>query len=170
MEIQDTVKAQEKAEGNKLEELKKVAAEKEKQAAEYLDRLKYLQAEFDNYRKLAEKERAEIAMGASDALILELLDVYENLERALKNGKNSDKESLLQAVEMTYNEFKRILEQWGLKPISAVGNKFDPFKHEVLIVEKDEKREENTVLEEIQRGYMIGDRILRYSKVKISKR
>ncbi len=170
MEIQDAVKAQEKAEGNKLEELEKVAAEKEKQATEYLDRLKYLQAEFDNYRKAVEKERAEIVLSASDALILDLLDVYENLERALKNGKNSDKESLLQAVEMTHNEFKRILEQWGLKPISAVGNKFDPFKHEVLMVEKDEKREENTVLEEIQRGYMIGDRILRYSKVKISKR
>ncbi len=170
IDIQDTKETPEKAGSRELEDWKKIAAEKEKEAAEYFERLKYIQAELENYRKSAAKEKEEIARSAADALMFEFLDVYENLERALENGKKGDRGSLLQAVEMTYGEFKRILEQRGLAPIRAVGGKFDPFKHEALMVEKDEEHEANTVLEEIRRGYMIGDRVLRYSKVKISKR
>ncbi|MBI4344304.1 MAG: nucleotide exchange factor GrpE [Euryarchaeota archaeon] len=141
-----------------------------KKAEEYLTRLKYLQAEFDNYRKRVEKEREEFAKYATERLVRQLLDVYENLERALENGANEDKEALLKGVEMTFQQLKDVLEKEGLEPIKTQGVRFDPFLHEAVLQEEREDCDEGTVLEEYQRGYTLNKRVLRYSKVKVAKK
>ncbi|MEE8168843.1 MAG: nucleotide exchange factor GrpE [Candidatus Hydrothermarchaeales archaeon] len=151
------------------DELKKAVEEKDNLAEEYLTKLKYLQAEFDNYRKSVTKEKETLVRYASENLLLELLDIYENLERTLENGKN-DKKSLLQGVKMTQKEFKRLLDKEGVTIIKAVGEKFDPFKHEALMLDNNTKLEDNTIVEEYRRGYMLRDKVLRYSKVKVAKR
>lgn len=149
--------------------LKSELKEKDKTANDYLERLKYLQAEFDNYRKGAEKERAAVVKYANEGLILKLLDVFESLEKALANIGEDDV-SIADGVGLVYKKFKQVLEKEGIRPINAVGEKFDPFKHEALNVETDETKEPNTVVEEYQRGYMLDDRVLRYSKVKVTTR
>lgn len=150
-----------------IEALKKELEEKTKEAEEYLTRLKYLQAEFDNYRKRVEKEREEFARYATERLVMQLLDVYENLERALENGAKGDKEALLKGVEMTFQQLKDVLEKEGLEPIKALGARFDPFLHEAVLQEEREDCDEDTVLEEYQRGYMLKKKVIRCSKVKV---
>jgi molecular chaperone GrpE len=154
---------------SEIEKLEKELEEKNKEIEDYVSKLKYLQAEFENQMKRAEKEKEKVVKYANEKLILELIDVYENLERAIKSGKENP-EMLMKGVEMTYNEFKKILERNGLTPIKAVGKKFDPFAHEILIKEKRDDCEEGMILEELQRGYMFQDKVIRYSKVKVSGR
>ena len=153
-----------------IETLKRELEEKKNEAQEYLTHLKYLQAEFDNYRKRVEKEREEFAKYATERLVRQLLDAYENLERALENGAKGDKEALLKGVEMTFQQLKDVLEKEGLKPIKALGARFDPFLHEAVLQEEREDCDEGTVLEEYQRGYTLNKRVLRYSKVKVAKK
>lgn len=154
-----------------IEKIKAKLEETEKAAEDYLTKLKYLQAEFENYKKMADREREKIIQYANEELIIKLLDVYENLERALESGKKSNnKEALMKGVEITYNQLKDILEREGLKPIKTVGEKFDPFKHEAVMKENKEDCEEDIILEEFQRGYMLKDKVIRYSKVKVCKR
>jgi molecular chaperone GrpE len=156
---------------SKLKELEEKLREREKEKEDYLTRLQYLQAEFENYKKMVAKEKENLIRHANEGLIIELLDVYENLERAIESGgKAGDKNALLEGVKMTYNQFKEILEREGLSPIKSVGEKLDPFRHEVVMQEKREDCEEGTVLEELQRGYILKDKVIRYSKVKVSKR
>ncbi|MFH1774252.1 MAG: nucleotide exchange factor GrpE [Methanobacteriota archaeon] len=151
--------------------LKKKLEEKDKLAEEYLSRLKYLQADFENYKKMAAREKEEFVKFASEALIIKLIDVYENLERAIKNGKKSEnREALLQGVELTYMQLKDLLEREGLAQIKAVGEKFDPFRHEALMQEAKENCEDGTILEEFQRGYTLNNKVIRYSKVKVNKK
>jgi len=151
--------------------LKKELEEKNKLAEDYLSRLKYLQADFENYKKIAAREKEEFVKFANGALIIKLLDVYENLERAVENGKKSeDKEALLQGVELTYRQLKEVLEKEGLAQIKAVGEKFDPFRHEALMQEAKENCEDGTILEEFQRGYTLNNKVIRYSKVKVNKK
>ena len=164
-------KGRSKSKRGKTATLKKELEEKNKLLEEYLTRLKYLQADFENYKKRAAKEKEEFVKFANEGLIIKLLDVYENLERAIENGKKSrGKRALLKGVEMTYRQLKEILEKEGLAEIKAVGEKFDPFRHEALAKESKEGCEEGIILEEFQRGYMLNDKVIRYSKVKISER
>ncbi|MBI5253646.1 MAG: nucleotide exchange factor GrpE, partial [Euryarchaeota archaeon] len=123
------------------------------------------------YRKMAAREKEEFVKFANEALIIKLIDVYENLERAIENGKKSeDKGALLQGVELTYRQLKDLLEKEGLTQIKAVGEKFDPFRHEALMQEAKENCEDGTILEEFQRGYTLNNKVIRYSKVKVNKK
>lgn len=153
-----------------LAELKKELEEKNKQIEEYQNRIKYLQADFENYEKRVAREKEELMRAAREPLILKLLDIYENLERALNNGPKSKKKDLLKGVEMTYQQMKEALKEEGVTEIKAIGEKFDPYKHEALMKEVKEDCEEGIILEEFQRGYMLKDTVIRYSKVKVAKR
>ncbi len=126
---------------------------------EYLEQLQRLQAEFDNYRKRSDKEKQEIYDNANEKLIIRLLDILDSFELALKH--NSDK-----GVEMIYSQLYSLLESKGLKIIKAKG-KFNPEIHEALIQEKG--YEEDMIIEELQKGYFLNDKVIRPSKVKISK-
>ncbi len=139
--------------------------DKIKQIEELTDTLKRLQAEFENYRKRIEKEKAEFMEYASAGIIANLLPVLDTFEIAFKN--TSDKEKFVEGMKMVYALLHTMLEAEGLKPIKALGEKFDPYRHEVLMKEKSEEPED-TILEEFQKGYMLNNKVIRHSKVKVS--
>ena len=126
---------------------------------EYVDQLKRLQAEFENYVKRVDKERAQMVSCASEKIILKLLNIYDDLERAIPGLEGEGKKG----VEMIAKNLWKILEEEGVKPIKAQGEKFDPYKHEVLMKEG----EGDNVIQELQKGYMLKDKVIRHTKVKI---
>jgi molecular chaperone GrpE len=156
---------------SEIEKLKEKLKEKDKAIEEYLSQLKYLQADFENYKKAVDREKAHTVKCANDEIIMKLLDIYENLERAVEGEKDAKvKGPLFEGLSIVYNQMKCMLEAEGLAPIKAVGEKLDPFKHEAVMQEENKDTEEGVILEEFQRGYMLKDRVIRYSKVKVSKR
>lgn len=159
-------KKEEKAkETSELSNLKKELDNKNKSIEELTDTLKRLQAEFENYKKRIEKEKIEFVKYSNAGLIASLLPVLDSYELALKN--TSDKDKFIEGMKMIYAQLHSILEAEGLMPIKATGEKFDAYKHEVLLKEESEKPE-GTILEEFQKGYMLNDKVLRFSKVKVS--
>jgi molecular chaperone GrpE len=154
-----------------IDRLKHELEEKDRTIEERVSQLKYLQADFENYKKAVDREKAHVVKCATDDIILKLLDIYENLERAVLGEKDAEvKGPLFEGLEIVYNQMKCMLEAEGLTPIKAVGEKLDPFKHEAIMKEENKDEEDGVVLEELQRGYMLKDRVIRYSKVKVSKR
>jgi molecular chaperone GrpE len=140
-----------------------------KQVEEYKTLAMYLRADLENYKKRAAREREEYVKYANESLILELLDAYENLERALAAVKKADA-STAKGLEMVYSNMKSVLEKHGLKAIKSVGEAFDPYLHEAMMQEVNNDLDEDTILEEIQRGYTLNMKVIRYAKVKVSKR
>ena len=163
-----------KQEDKKHEELKKLEQQNEIQKQleqktqkieELTDTLKRLQAEFENFKKRVDREKTEFVKYAHADVILQLLPVLDSFEIALKN--TNDGEKFVEGIKIIYAQLYSALEAEGLKPIKAAGERFDPYKHEVLMKEESDKPEE-TILEEFQKGYMLNDRVLRHSKVKVS--
>ena len=150
---------------NEQEDFKKIIEEKTQKIEELTDTLKRLQAEFENYKKWNAKEKTEFVKYAHADIVEKILPVLDSFEIALKN--TGDKEKFVDGVKIIYAQLHSILEAEGLKPIKAAGEKFDPYRHEVLMKEESEKPEE-TILEEFQKGYMLNNRVIRHSKVKIS--
>jgi molecular chaperone GrpE len=134
------------------------------------DRVLRRQAEFDNYRKRIGRERGEIYQRGRDDVLLQFLPVVDNFERALSSLESSegDAEALRDGVELIHKQFQDALSRFGLEAVEAVGQAFDPHVHEAVTTEATDKHKENTVLEEFQRGYRIGDRLLRPAKVKVA--
>lgn len=143
-----------------------------KRSEDYLNRLRYLQADFENLKKRFERETQQIKSYCTERLVTDLLDVVDELELALKTGKsNKDSaQSLLVGVEMTLKKLRKVLEQEGVSAIEcAEGKAFDPSRHNaVAAVERDDV-DACTVIEEIRKGYMIKDKVLRPSIVKVAK-
>jgi len=129
-----------------------------------------LYAEFENYKKGVNREKGELLKNAQEDLVYELLPVIDNLEMALKHSSNEKSSGLVQGVENTLREFQRTLEKFGLTPIAALGEPFDPSKHYAMsVVERDDVKE-NIVIEELRKGYMFRDKVLRAPLVAVSKR
>ncbi|MBP7088979.1 MAG: nucleotide exchange factor GrpE [Candidatus Omnitrophica bacterium] len=129
-----------------------------------------LQAEFDNYKKRSYKEKIEFIKFANEGLILELLDILDNFERGIKSAEAKKDFALLhQGVDMISKQLHSMLEAKGLKRISCVGEKFDPHKHDAIEVVEGEEKETDTVIEELQPGYILNGRIIRPAKVKVLK-
>ncbi len=145
--------------------------EKSKQAGVYFDKLLRLQAEFDNTKKRLEREKQEFVKFAEASLIFELIPIMEDFERALESAnKKNDIKSLKKGIEIIVKHLKNLLAKRGLKEIETVTKPFDPTLHEALMQEEDEEHPENTITEEYQKGYSLGDKVLRHAKVKISKK
>lgn len=149
----------------------KVELEREKAvSAEYLRRLQNLQADYDNFRKRTQREKEELAKYAAEKLIKDLLPVLDNLDRAFAaSSKTEDFASLAKGVEMIQRQLCTILEKEGLCPIQCVGEEFDPSKHEAVMHVESEEHDSNTVVEELQKGYLLKEKILRPSMVKVSR-
>ncbi len=164
---QDEVSEQE-AVKDKDVECQKLAEE----AAKYKDQYIRLYAEFENARKRMERERQEFIKYANEGLIAEFLSILDNLERSVEaaQAKHEDYEAFLKGVEMIMAQIHEMLKQNDVRPIEAKGLMFDPHRHEVLMQEEADGHEEGTVLEEFQRGYVLGDRVIRTSKVKVAKK
>jgi len=140
---------------------------KEDKAAEYLDHLQRLQAEFSNYRKRVENEKKEWSAFVKAELIRTLLPVYDDLARLLDH---SDKPCSVEAVGLIQRNLKKVLEEQGLQEIEAVGTRFDPQVHEALEVQEvDDPSQEGHVLDEWQKGFSLNGRLLRPSRVKVGK-
>ena len=144
------------------------ASEPETQIAELEDLLLRKAAEFDNYRKRARREREEFARFANSSLIEELLPVLDSLELALGAADGEDRDSHRRGVELTLKQFLEVLGRSGLSPIPAVGEQFDPSVHEAVIRQPTSEHPEGVVIEELQRGYRLNDRVLRPSRVKVA--
>jgi molecular chaperone GrpE len=141
-----------------------------KRSEDYLTRLKYLQADFENLKKRYDREAEQIKNYGNERLILQLLDVVDELELAVKNGEiSTSPESLIEGVEMTLKKLRKVLEQEGVTPIeSPEGKFFDPTCHNAIAsVERDDV-EACTVIEEIRKGYMMKHKVLRPSIVIVS--
>jgi len=154
-----------------LAELQKLKEDAVK-AQEYWDKLLRLQADFDNYRKRTEKERQEFSKYANEEIIVELLNVLDDLERAvnLTESKHQDLPAFLKGIEMILAHLYDLLKENGVSAIQAEGKPFDPNFHEALMQAENNDVPEHTVMEELQKGYLLNDRIIRTSKVKVSKK
>ena len=163
------IKQEAREKEHKLKECKKEhkTDEKDKKIAELTDSLQRLQAEFENYKKYVEKQSCDFKKYAKADVILEILPILDSFELALKNTSN--KEEFVKGVELIYSQLFSTLEKEGLQQIKAEGHKLDPIKHEVLLKEKSDK-EEDTIIEELQKGYTLGDKVIRHSKVKVSRK
>ncbi len=149
-----------------VKDIKKSDAEKKiKEVTELLQRN---QAEFDNYRKRVEKEKANLIKNASKDIIVKLLPLLDNFELALNNTDNNGE--FVKGMELIYSQMFQMLEEQGLKKIDAIGRKFDPYFHEALLAENYNDKEDEIVLEELQKGYVLNDDVIRHAKVKINKR
>jgi molecular chaperone GrpE len=143
-----------------------------KQTDEYkelLDKYLRLAAEFDNFRKRSAREYARIIETAEDGLILELLQVVDDLDRA-RGHDADDLDSFKQGTEMIYNKFDEILKKRGLREIKAVGEVFDPTYHEAVMQLEVEDKDDGIIIEEVQKGYFLNSKVLRPAKVVVAKR
>ncbi len=143
--------------------LQKNAEEQKTLAEERLNQLKYLQADFDNYRKHFEKEKQAIINLANENLINDLLPFFDDLEKAASHAQDEHKHGL----ELLYKKLLTLMGKHGVKPIETVGKLFDPHQHEVLQKEPSDKQE-NIILEEFQKGYLLKTKVIRPAKVKIA--
>lgn len=152
------------------EQLRRQLAEKTKEAAEFFDKWLRLRAEFENFKKRMQKEKADLLKFGNESLLRALLPVLDNLTRALDHGKEKGGQasSLLEGVELIHKQFINILEKFGVKPVSAVGELFDPEKHEAIAQEESDQ-EPNKVIGEVEKGYLYHERLLRPAKVIVAK-
>ena len=137
-------------------------------AEDYYGQLQRLQADFDNFRKRTQKEKLDLIKYASERLVVELLPVLDNFDRAVSAAKdNPDFASFSQGVEMILRQMQTALSKEGLKAMDAVGQPFDPNLHEAVLRVDSEEHPENTVVEELQKGYYLKEKVLRPCMVKV---
>jgi molecular chaperone GrpE len=141
--------------------------EKNRLLEEQTDRLKRLQADFENFRRRTRQEKEELSAIVAQGVILELLPVVDNFERALASADAQDAKVLLEGVNMIYRQLSGVLEKVGLAPIEAVGAIFDPQQHEAVMSVADEEQPDGVVLEELQKGYIVRGKVIRPSMVKV---
>ncbi|MFF2155951.1 nucleotide exchange factor GrpE [Paenibacillus chitinolyticus] len=150
------------ATNTELDELRKAAEESQQ-------RLLRAQADFDNFRRRTRQEKEEFAKYASLKLIEQMLPVIDNFDRALVSSRETqDFEALTKGIEMVYRQLEQVMTQEGLTPIEAVGQPFNPEFHQAIMQVESDEHEEGIVVEEVQKGYMLKDKVIRPSMVKVS--
>jgi molecular chaperone GrpE len=169
-----TEKAESKPTRTELEEqvssLEERAALLEKERDEHLDQLKRVAAEFDNYRKRVARDQQSLAARAHERLVKELLPVLDDLERALEaaaDSRDSERGRVEDGVRLVHRELREALSKEGLEEIETNGH-FDPHVHEALLSQPSD-RDEGAILEVLQKGYRLGDRVLRPARVVVSE-
>jgi molecular chaperone GrpE len=152
--------------------------EAEKQRDEYYDLLLRKTAEFDNFRKRTERERQSVSEAAASDLIAELLPLVDDFERALLapdsakgagGASGGEDNAYRRGVELMYRRLLDVLHKRGVRPIEALGADFDPYYHQAVSYEPAEGRRDGEVIEEFRKGYLLGDRLLRPTMVKVAK-
>ena len=142
----------------------------QRQRDEYYDLLLRKTAEFDNYRKRIERERQSLSDSISADVVQDLLPLLDDLERALKADPGAEgADAYRRGVELIHKQLEELLRRRGVRPIEAVGADFDPHVHQAVAHDPAEGRREGEVIEEFRRGYMLGDRLLRPTMVKVAK-
>ncbi|MFH1139530.1 MAG: nucleotide exchange factor GrpE [Pseudomonadota bacterium] len=130
------------------------------------------QAEMENMKRRLEREKTDFFKYANHSLVKDLLPVLDNLERAVGHACSSGGagDGLAEGIQLTIDGFRNVMERFGVKSISAVGEKFDPNFHEAVMQRESSEVEENTILEEVQKGYILNDRLVRPTMVIVSRR
>jgi molecular chaperone GrpE len=154
-----------------LKDLEARLAAKDQESKENYERLLRVSAEFENFKKRTSRELEEFRKYANQSLIKEMLSVVDNLELAMNstNGHKAIDQGLLQGLDMTHKEILKVFEKFDVKPIEAKGQAFDPTFHEAVMQEETDEYEENTVVNELQKGYLIHDRLLRPAMVVVAR-
>ena len=158
--------ASEKSETSLLEER---IAELEKQSSQLKDQLLRKAAEFDNYKRRTENDFSALTRFAGENIITQLLPVLDDLHRSLKSIKdNGESESIYKGIELIYTKFFKALEAQGLKTMEVVGKEFDVNFHDALMQMPRADVPPHTVLEEVEKGYLLFDKVIRHAKVVVS--
>ena len=146
-------------------------AEAQQEAAAYKDRWMRLAAEFENYRKRTAREFEALVQSASEDIIRDLLPILDNVDRALAHGKEgeTDSEGYREGVRMMMDQLPRVLQDRGLVEIEAIGQPFDPHFHEALMQIESDEYDAGVVSEVVEKGYCLGDRVIRPAKVVVSR-
>jgi molecular chaperone GrpE len=151
-------------------DLNKKLEEMEKEKNELSDRLLRTMAEFENYRKRVAREKEDLIKYGNEKFAFDLLSVMDNFERSLEQAKASKEvEPVIEGIEMIQKQFVSALEKFHVKPFDSVGEPFDPERHEAMAQQEHDEYEENTVIEEYQKGYCLKEKLLRPARVIVSK-
>ena len=134
------------------------------------DQLLRTAADFDNYRKRMDRERRELADYATTDVLLDILPIIDNFERALQAPAGGEAEAFRKGIELIHKQMLDLLKKRGVTPIDALGADFDPNVHQAVIHEPSDEHREGEVMQELQRGYKLGERLLRPAMVKVAKR
>ena len=168
-EEEETPQEEENPQNNEIETLQEELEKKEKELEELKSSHIRLQADFENFKKISEKQKQETIQYANEKLIENLLDSYEDFNRVLEN--QTEEKDLKEAIELIYKKMQKVLKEEGLEEIPAAkGEKFDINKHEALMTKDDEDFEDGEIIQEIMKGYTLKDKILKYSKVVVCKK
>lgn len=153
-----------------IEALKRALEEERRNSTLYLERLKYLQAEFENHLKRIERETEEKIKRSNERMIIRLLPIIDDLEKALEQGRSLNSSSpLLEGVEMVLKNMLTMLREEGLEEIKAVGDIFDPSRHEAVSQVSNPNLKDGVIVRELRKGYMLNGRLLRPSLVEVVK-
>lgn len=173
---QTAAQAKPEAEAAKQPEEKKPEAAKQQEASEFEkaqqalaqehDSYLRLAAEYDNYRKRSQKEKEGLYGDIKSDTVSKFLPVYDNLVRAL--AQSTEDEAYRKGVEMIMNQFNATLEKLGVSRIESLGQKFDPSLHNAVMHVEDEEKGENEIVEVFQKGFMMGDKVIRFAMVKVA--
>lgn len=151
----------------KEEQLEDQLKEKDKEIEDLTNRLLRLQADFMNYKNRVEKDKENIFSYATEDLMNQLLPILDNFERALDSVEKED--GFYEGVKMIYEQIIKVLTDNGLKEIECIGKCFDPNLHHAVFMEESKNSEEGIILEVLQKGYMLNDKVIRPSMVKVAK-
>lgn len=153
----------------KVEELQKRIEELEKESNEWKEKFLRKAAEFENYKRRTENDQLNLLNYAAESFIKKILPIVDDFERSLEHINDSnDYEKLKEGVQLIYNKLVKVLDEQGVKKIEAVGKPFDVHYHEALMQKADNSVPAHTVLEELEKGYMYKDKVIRHAKVVVS--
>ncbi|MCR8845823.1 nucleotide exchange factor GrpE [Paenibacillus sp. SC116] len=154
--------------GEESNDLQGAVEQAKAEAEENYQRMLRVQADYDNFRRRTLKEKEDLAKYASSKLVTDLVPILDNFERALSTNPSSDSDSFSKGVDMIFRQFQQVLEQEGVTAIKAVGEPFNPEYHQAIMQVESDEYEEGIVVEELQKGYMLKDRVVRPAMVKVS--
>jgi molecular chaperone GrpE len=158
--------------GDPLKVMEEKLESVEQESKESYDRFLRVSAEFENYKKRAAREMNDFRKFANESFVKAMLPVVDNLDRAIESSSDDDhsNSSVVEGVNMTLKEILKIFEQFGVKPFQSLGKTFDPALHQAVMQEESNDHPEKTILNELEKGYMMHDRLLRPATVVVSKK
>lgn len=167
---ENEIPSEEKKTADTLNELNVKISQLENEKDELKDSLLRKVAEFENYKRRSENEQLNLIKYAAESFIIKILTVVDDLERTLAHLEESENsKSLSEGIKLVYEKFIRILKEQGVTPIEAIGKPFNVDFHEAILQRKDSSVEPHTVLDEIQKGYLYKDRVIRHAQVIVSE-
>jgi molecular chaperone GrpE len=166
----ETKKSQLEKEINEMKDDGRKLKELEEKTEKYLNSLLRTKADFENYKKSRQRDNERYKLRFKEELLKQMIKHYEDLQRALKVLEITENdESIKDGFRMIVKNFKKLLKEEGVKGMNPIGEKFDPYKHEALFVEENDNFPENTIIEELDKGYYLNNMVLKPAGVKISK-